>query len=110
MKLCKKLALLTTLASSFVFANEMEILAQKQVIANDTKVKKYIGDVRISFADNNQPETKAAVMRVENGHTVIEGNVEITLNNAVAMADKLTYTVSNDGVVAQMDKVTFTFK
>lgn len=110
MKLYKKLALLTLAVSNFVSANEMEISAQKQVVSKDTKVQTYIGDVRISFADDNQPETKAAVMRFENGKTVMEGDVEIILKNAVAVADKVTYTTSNNGLVAKMDKVTFTFK
>ncbi len=110
MKLFNKLALLTVVVSSFASANEMEISAQKQVSSNNTKIQTYIGDVRISFADDDQPETKASVMRVENGKTVMEGNVETILNNAVAVADKVTYIASNDGVVAKMDKVTFTFK
>ncbi|WP_206485724.1 hypothetical protein [Thalassotalea sp. G2M2-11] len=109
MKLFKKLALLTVMVSSFASANEMEISAQKQMFSKNTKVQTYISDVRISFADDNQPETKAAVMRFENGKTVMEGDVEIILNNAVAVADKVTYTASNSGLVAKMDKVTFTF-
>ncbi|OKY24917.1 hypothetical protein [Thalassotalea sp. PP2-459] len=110
MKLFKKLALLTLVVSSFASANEMEISAQKQAVSNNTKVQTYIGNVRISFADDNQPETRAAVMRFEDGKTVMEGDVEIILNNAVAIADKVTYISSNNGLVAKMDKVTFTFK
>ncbi len=110
MKSCKKLALLTVVVSSFASANEMEISAQKQIVSKNTKVQTYIGDVRISFADDNQPETKATVMRFENGKTVMEGDVEIILNNAVAVADKVTYIASNNGLVAKLDKVTFTFE
>ena len=109
MKLSKYLALFTVFASNIVAANEMEISTQKQALPNNTKQQIYIDDVRISFANNNQHETTEAVMRFKNGQTTVEGNIEIALYKAVAVANNVTYKVSNNGVLAQMDKVTFSF-
>ena len=50
------------------------------------------------------------ITRQENGKTVMEGDVEIILNNAIAKTQRVTFTPSNQGFVAEMDKVTFTYK
>ncbi|WP_171035368.1 hypothetical protein [Pseudoalteromonas ruthenica] len=47
--------------------------------------------MRIPFAEDDQPEAEAQVMRFENGETVMEGDVTIVLNNAVALAGKVTF-------------------
>lgn len=49
-------------------------------------------------------------MRFENGETVVQGDMTIVLNNAVALADKVTYISSKSGLIAKADKVTFNFK
>lgn len=110
MKLLKTLALVSLVASGVASANEMEVSAQQKLISKNSKVQTYIGDVRITFADDDQPETKAQVMRFENGETVMEGDVTMVLNNAVASADKVTYISSKNGLIAKADKVTFNFK
>lgn len=49
-------------------------------------------------------------MRFENGETVMEQDVTMVLNNAVALADKVTYIASNSGLIAKADKVAVNFK
>ena len=49
-------------------------------------------------------------MRFENGETVMQGDMTIVLNNAVALADKVTYISSKRGLIAKAGKVTFNFK
>ncbi|MCF2861377.1 hypothetical protein ABMY44_04295 [Pseudoalteromonas sp. Cnat2-41] len=49
-------------------------------------------------------------MRFENGETVMQGDVTIVLNNAVALADKVTYISSKSGLIAKADKVAVNFK
>ena len=40
----------------------------------------------------------------------MEGDVEIILSNAIAKTERVTFTPSQQGLIAQMDKVTFTYK
>lgn len=112
MKLFKQCALLTVVLtsglSSFTSANEMEITAESQVISKDSKRHIYSGDVRIAFADGNL-STKSSYASFRDGKTVMEGDVEIILNNAVAKTERVTFTPSQQGIVARMDKVTFTY-
>ena len=49
-------------------------------------------------------------MRFENGETVMQGDVTIVLNNAVALAGKVTYISSKSGLTAKADKVAVNFK
>lgn len=113
MKLFKQLTLVTIVLSSavsgFTSANEMEITANNQKISQDSKFHIYSGNVRISFANGNL-STKSSHVSFENGKTVMEGDVEIILDNAVAKTQHVTFTPSNQGYVANMDKVTFTYK
>ena len=113
MKLFKQLALSTvvisSVLSSFTSANEMEITAQSQVISKDSKLHTYSGDVRIAFASGNL-STKSSHASFQNGKTVMEGDVEIILNNAVAKTQRVTFIPSQQGLVAKMDRVTLTYK
>lgn len=113
MKLFKQLTLVTIVLSSaisgFTSAHEMEITANTQQISKDSKHHIYSGNVRIAFADGNL-STKSSHASFENGKTVMEGDVEIILNNAIAKTQRVTFTPSNQGFVAEMDKVTFTYK
>ena len=113
MKLFKQLALstivLSSVLSSFTSANEMEITAKSQVISKDSKLHTYSGNVRIAFADGNL-STKSSHASFEKGKTVMEGDVEIILSNAIAKTDRVTFTPSQHGFVAEMDRVTFTYK
>ena len=109
MKLFNPIALLAIVISSFTSANEMEITAKSQVISKDSKLRTYSGDVRISFTDGNL-STKSSHASFQNGKTIMEGDVEIILNNAVAKTQKVTFIPSQQGIVAKMDSVTFTYK
>jgi len=109
MKLFNPIALLAIVISSFTSANEMEITAKSQVISKDSKLRTYSGDVRIAFTDGNL-STKSSHASFQNGKTVMEGDVEIILNNAVAKTQKVTFIPSQQGIVAKMDSVTFTYK
>lgn len=113
MKLFKKLTLLTVVLSSalsnVVVANEMEITAKTQTISQDSKLHTYSGNVRISFANGNL-STKSSHVSLQKNTTIMEGDVEIILDNAVAKTQRVTFTPSQQGLVAKMDKVTFTYK
>lgn len=113
MKLFKQLALstivLSSVLSSFTSANEMEITAKSQVISKDSKLHTYSGNVRIAFADGNL-STKSSHASFEKGKTVMEGDVEIILSNAIAKTDRVTFIPSQHGFVAEMNRVTFTYK
>lgn len=112
MKLFKKIALCTVMLtsgfSSLTSANEMEITAESQVISKDSKHHIYSGDVRIAFADGNL-STKSSYASFQDGKTVMEGDVEIILSNAIAKTERVTFIPSQQGIVARMDKVTFTY-
>tara|TARA_R110002167_G_scaffold3583_4_gene17377 strand:- start:17001 stop:17342 length:342 start_codon:yes stop_codon:yes gene_type:complete len=113
MKLFKQLALSTlvvsSVLSSFTSANEMEITAKSQVISKDNKLHTYSGDVRIAFA-NGSLSTKSTHASFQKGKTVMEGDVEIILNNAVAKTQRVIFIPSQQGFVAKMDRVTLTYK
>ncbi len=113
MKLFKQLTLITfalsTVLPSVTSAKEMEITAKSQVISKDSKLHTYSGDVRIAFANGNLSTTSSHAS-FHRGKTVMEGDVEIILSNAIAKADRVTFTPSQHGIVAKMDKVTFTYR
>jgi len=113
MILFKQLALasivLSSVLSSFTSANEMEITAKSQVISKDSKLRTYSGDVRIAFTEGNL-STKSSSASFQGGKTVMEGDVEIMLSNAVAKTQRVTFVPSQKGIVAKMDSVTFTYK
>jgi len=113
MKLIKQLTLttlaLSSLVSGFTTANEMEITANNQKITQNNKFHIYSGNVRIAF-NNANLTTKSSHATFENGKTVMEGDVEIILDNAIAKTQRVTFTPSDHGFVAEMDKVTFTYK
>lgn len=116
MKLFKKLMLstfvLTGTFSNFSTANEMkemEITAKSQVISPDSKLHTYSGNVRIAF-NNGNLSTKSSHASFQNGQTVMEGDVEIILSNAIAKTERVTFIPSQQGIIAKMDKVTFTYK
>ncbi|MGB1261832.1 MAG: hypothetical protein ACPG52_02885 [Cognaticolwellia sp.] len=95
--------------ASFASANDMEITAKSQVISKDSKLHTYSGNVRIAFA-NASLSTKSSHASFQKGKTIMEGDVEIILTNAVAKADRVTFIPSQQGIVAKMDRVTFTYK
>ena len=112
MKLFKKLVL-TTFVLSGVFsnistANEMEITSKSQKISPDSKFHTYTGNVRIAFTDGNL-STKSSQASFQNGKTIMEGDVEIILSNAIAKTERVTFIPSQQGLIAKMDKVTFTY-
>ena len=117
MKLFKQFTLLTfvllsastTILSSFTSAHEMEITAKSQTISEDSKLHTYSGNVRIAFADGNL-STKSSHASFQKGKTVMEGDVEIILSNAIAKTERVTFIPSQQGLIAKMDKVTFTYK
>ena len=113
MKLIKKVTLSTAVflsaLSGFASANEMQITAKSQEISPDSKHHIYTGNVRIAFAKGNL-STKSSHASFQNGKTVMEGDVEIILNNAVAKTDRVTFIPSQQGLIAKMDKVTFTYQ
>lgn len=110
MKFLKGLVFSTVLASGLTSAAQMEISSQQQFVSENSKIHTYSGDVQINFGDSQKPETLADTISVENGKTIMEGNVEIRLDNAVAIADKVVYITSEKGLIAQTDKVTLTFE
>lgn len=113
MKLFKNLPLLTFvlsgILSGFISANEMEITAKNQTISKDSKFHTYSGNVRIAFANGNL-STKSSHASFQKNKTVLEGDVEIMLSNAIAKTQKVTFISAQQGVVAEMDKVTFIYK
>lgn len=113
MKLFKKLVLstfvLTSTFSNVSTANEMEITAKSQIISADSKLRTYTGNVRIAFSDGNL-STKSSHATFQNGQTIMEGDVEIILSDAIAKTERVTFTPSQQGLIAKMDKVTFTYK
>jgi hypothetical protein len=113
MKLFKKLVLSTFILSgafsNISTANEMEITAKSQIISADSKLRTYTGDVRIAF-NNGNLSTKSSHASFKDGQTVMEGDVEIILSNAIAKTERVTFTPSQQGLIAKMDKVTFTYK
>ncbi len=113
MKLFKQVALLTFVISSVLSgltsANEIEITAKSQVISNDNKLHTYSGDVRIAFATSSLSTTSSHAS-FQNGNTVMEGDVEILFKNAIAKTQRVTFKPTQDGLIAEMDKVTLTYK
>ena len=113
MKLFNKLTptafLLFCALSSMTSAHEMEITAKSQEISLDSKLHTYTGNVRIAFANGNL-STKSSHASFQNGQTVMEGDVEIILSNAIAKTERVTFIPSQQGLIAKMDKVTFTYK
>jgi len=110
MYLIKTLAVCAVLMSGFATANQMEISSQKLTVSKSDKTQTYSGDVRIAFLKDMPLETKADLVRIENGKTIMQGKVEIKLNNAIAMTEKVSFLDSKEGLIAEMDEVTFTFK
>jgi len=112
MKLFKQLTISTLLLSGLfsgcISANEMEITAKSQEISPDSKLRTYSGDVRIAFSDGNL-STKSTHASFQNGKTVMEGDVEIILSNAIAKTQRVTFIPSQQGIIAKMDRVTFTY-
>ena len=113
MKLFKILPLLTFVLigvlSGFTSANEMEITAKNQTISKDSKFHTYSGNVRIAFA-NGKLSTKSSHASFQKDKTVLEGDIEIILGNAIAKTQKVTFISAQQGIVAEMDNVTFTYK
>ncbi|WP_085300032.1 hypothetical protein [Cognaticolwellia mytili] len=113
MKLFKKTTLLILSLSitliGFTSASEMEITSKKQFISKDNKHHTYSGDVIISFANGNL-STKSSHVSLQKNTTVMEGDVEIILQNAIAKTQRVTFTPSQQGFIAQMDQVTLTYK
>ena len=113
MKLFKRLALTTILVSStvsgFITANEMEITATNQFTSKDSKHHTYVGNVRIAFANGNL-STKSSHVSLQKDTTIMEGDVEIILHNAIVKTQRATFTPSQHGFVASMDKVILTYK
>lgn len=101
--------ILSSISSGFTSANEMEITAKNQVISKDSKHHTYSGNVIIAFADGNL-STKSSHVSLLKNTTVMEGDVEIILHNAIAKTQRVTFTPSQQGFVARMDKVTLTYK
>ncbi|MFT6193144.1 MAG: hypothetical protein ACJASU_000038 [Cognaticolwellia sp.] len=95
--------------SSFTSANEMEITAINKVISENSKLHTYSGNVRIAFTHDNL-STKSSRASFQKGKTVMEGDVEIIFSNAIAKTQRVTFIPSQQGLVAEMDKVTFTYK
>jgi lipopolysaccharide assembly outer membrane protein LptD (OstA) len=108
-KLTQATVVVLSAISSVTSANEMEITAIKQVISENSKLHTYSGNVRIAFAHGNL-STKSSRASFQKGKTVMEGDVEIILNNAIAKTQRVTFIPSPQGLVAEMDKVTFTYK
>jgi lipopolysaccharide export system protein LptA len=108
MKLLSSIALVTSLISVSSSATEMEITAKTQSLSKDSKHQIYTGNVKIAF-DGSKLRTTSTYAKFKNGESILEGNVEIMLDNAVARADKVTFTPSEHGVVARMDKVILTY-
>lgn len=113
MKLFKQLTISTLLLSGFfsgcISANEMKITAKSQEISPDSKLHTYTGNVRIAFSDGNL-STKSTHASFQNGKTVMEGDVEIILSNAIAKTQRVTFIPSQQGIIAKMDRVTFTYQ
>ncbi len=100
---------LSSALSSFTFASDMKITAKSQIISPDSKLHTYSGDVRIAFANGNLA-TKSSQASFQKDKTVMEGDVEIILSNAIAKTQRVTFIPAQQGIIAKMDKVTFTYK
>jgi L-aminopeptidase/D-esterase-like protein len=113
MKLFKQVTLITLalscVLSGLTTANEMEITAKSQVISNNNKLHTYSGDVRIAFA-TSRLSTTSSHASFQNGKTVMEGDVEILFKNAIAKTQRVTFKPTQDGLIAEMDKVTLTYR
>lgn len=108
-KLIRSTLVVLSAISSFTSANEMEITAIKQVISENNKLRTYSGNVSIAFTHGNL-STKSTRASFQKGKTVLEGDVEIILSNAIAKTQRVTFIPSKQGLVAKMDNVTFTYK
>ncbi|MBL4658793.1 MAG: hypothetical protein JKY19_00425 [Alcanivoracaceae bacterium] len=104
----KNLALLSIFVSTLASANEMTITANKIIISNDTKVKTYVGDVKISFDSSKNLTAKSNVVRFKNSSTVMEGDVEIIFSHTKAKTDKVTFFPTSTGLTLRMEQVTLT--
>lgn len=100
---------LAAFLSNIASASDMEITAASQVISKDSKLHTYSGNVRIAFANGNL-STKSSHASFQKGKTVMEGDVEIILTNAIAKTQRVTFIPSQQGLIAKMDRVTFTYK
>jgi lipopolysaccharide export system protein LptA len=109
MKILKRLILCVFVMSQFSFAAEVKITAQKEVVTSNAKVHTYIGNVQITFSENDHPKTTSNSVSIADGKTVMEGDVEITFNHATALTNKVVYTQTQSGLIAKMDKVTITY-
>jgi lipopolysaccharide export system protein LptA len=113
MKLFKQVALfifvLLSVLSGLASANEIEITAKSQVISNNNKLHTYSGDVRIAFATSRLSTTSSHAY-FRDGQTIMEGDVEIRLKNAIAKTQRVTFKPTQDGLIAEMDKVTLSYR
>jgi lipopolysaccharide export system protein LptA len=109
MKIFKKLLLFIFVISHYSYAEELKITAQKEIITENNKVHTYIGNVLITFSDSEHPEITSSSVSMVNGKTVMEGNVEIILNSATAVTNRVVCTKTQNGFLAKMDKVVVTY-
>jgi len=109
MKIFKKLLLFTFVISHFSYAEALKITAQKEIVTDNDKVHTYIGNVQITFSENEQPEITSSSVSMANGKTVMEGDVKITFEHATAVTNRVVCTQTKNGFLAKMDKVVVTY-
>ena len=109
MKILKRLLLCTFVISHFTYADELKITANETIHMSNTNVHKFVGNVQINFSVNDQPKTKSDIVSMVDGKTIMEGDVEITLEHITAVTNRVVYVKTPTGLVAKMDKVTITY-
>ena len=109
MKFFKKLLLCSLVISQFAYAESITISAQKEVVTNNNKVHTYIGNVQVTFSENEHPEITSRSVSMANGETIMEGDVIITFGHATAVTNRVVCRKTKKGFVANMDELIVTY-
>jgi lipopolysaccharide export system protein LptA len=83
-------------------ASEIELTAESVAVNDDSTVTSYIGDVVLRVPASTHIEFKSKTTRQEQGAKVLEGDVEILVEDLVIRTQKATLTSQGD-VLVKMD-------
>ena len=108
MKIFTILAIL--LFSTFTVATEssIEITANKQHISLNKKQHTFIGNVKVTLL-NQDFASHSSKAHFKNGTSIMEGDVEIILADAIVKTDKVVIKSTDNGLIAEMDEMTLMY-
>ena len=85
-----------------VSAAEIELTAESVAVNDDSTVTSYIGDVVLRVPAGKPMQVKSKATREEQGAKVLEGDVEIVVEDLLIRTQKATLTTQGD-VLVKMD-------